>query len=210
MVQAPQEIVTVGQQIPVAIDAVHCGRPETVAFLLQGPGHFDAMRQVYHATAPGIAKVTVVSGESGQHATLRFDVIQPSVATLEVEIVPTAPRVDAAPAMHVPALTVLFDFESAAVTAAGREALQQLVPALQAAADMPIVITGHTDATGPTAFNAELAMRRAEAVARVLEAAQISVARMRLEGFGESRPVAPNTTREGRAANRRVEVRPGH
>jgi outer membrane protein OmpA-like peptidoglycan-associated protein len=69
------------------------------------------------------------------------------------------------------------------------------------------VAEGHTDAIGSDAYNQSLSERRAEAVRRYLINGGITPERIRTEGFGESRPVASNETDEGRAQNRRVELR---
>jgi len=69
-------------------------------------------------------------------------------------------------------------------------------------------IEGHTDATGPEAYNEVLGLERAQAVEQYLhETHQIPLHRMNVVSYGERKPVAPNATRDGRAHNRRVVVR---
>ncbi len=69
-------------------------------------------------------------------------------------------------------------------------------------------IEGHTDTTGSAEFNAQLALRRAEAVRRYLhEHHRLPLHKINVISYGEERPVAPNDTLEGRANNRRVVVR---
>lgn len=65
-------------------------------------------------------------------------------------------------------------------------------------------IQGHTDASGPDAYNAQLGEERAEAVRRFLNAQGVALNRMNVISYGEESPAQPNDTREGRAANRRV------
>lgn len=68
-------------------------------------------------------------------------------------------------------------------------------------------IQGHTDSTGGTRFNEALGERRAEAVRRYLNREHgLPLARMSTISYGETLPVAPNTTRDGRTQNRRVVV----
>lgn len=67
-------------------------------------------------------------------------------------------------------------------------------------------IQGHTDATGPKAYNEELGEQRAEAVRRYLSQDGIALNRMSTISYGADAPVAPNDTREGRAQNRRVAI----
>ena len=69
-------------------------------------------------------------------------------------------------------------------------------------------IEGHTDATGPVEINDKVGLERADAVKRYLyEAHQIPLHKINIISFGEKKPVAPNTTRDGRAQNRRVVIR---
>ncbi len=68
-----------------------------------------------------------------------------------------------------------------------------------------IQIEGHTDDRGPEARNQALSQRRAEAVVAFLVAEGVEPSRLTPRGFGESRPIANNRNRRGRAQNRRVE-----
>ncbi|MGI9401843.1 MAG: OmpA family protein [Rhizobiaceae bacterium] len=68
-------------------------------------------------------------------------------------------------------------------------------------------IDGHTDDTGSAQYNQALSERRAVSVARYLDGRSVDSRRLLVVGFGESRPMAPNETEQGKAANRRVEVR---
>jgi len=71
-----------------------------------------------------------------------------------------------------------------------------------------IEIEGHTDNVGDKAFNEHLGLERAEAVKRYLyEQHQIPLHKMNVISYGEDKPIAPNTNREGRAQNRRVVVK---
>ncbi len=86
-------------------------------------------------------------------------------------------------------------------------ALQQLLVALTAAPDLVVQVEGHTDADGSDAYNLALSQRRAQAVVDWLVAQGIAAERLTALGKGESEPVASNATRDGKALNRRVELR---
>lgn len=89
----------------------------------------------------------------------------------------------------------------------GAEAqLDRLVEALATTPDRNIVVEGHTDSQGSDAYNMDLSRRRAESVRNYLVHKGFPAARVRAMGFGERRPIADNTTNEGRSNNRRVEV----
>jgi OOP family OmpA-OmpF porin len=74
-------------------------------------------------------------------------------------------------------------------------------------ADDKIEIAGHTDSQGDAEYNQGLSERRAQAVADYLVAHGANGSNLAVKGYGESHPVADNGSKEGRAANRRVELR---
>ena len=67
-------------------------------------------------------------------------------------------------------------------------------------------VAGHTDSTGSPQHNQALSERRASSVAQYLEAQGVDSRRVMTVGAGETHPIAPNSTAEGRQANRRVEL----
>jgi OOP family OmpA-OmpF porin len=70
-----------------------------------------------------------------------------------------------------------------------------------------IEIGGHTDSDGSEADNQKLSEDRAMAVAGYIAKAGVDAGRLSAKGFGEAKPVAENTTPEGKAQNRRIEFR---
>jgi len=69
-----------------------------------------------------------------------------------------------------------------------------------------VSVYGHADATGPEDYNMQLSQRRAQSVSSYLAGQGVSASRLQGIGFGETRPIADNSTETGRAANRRVEI----
>jgi outer membrane protein OmpA-like peptidoglycan-associated protein len=67
-------------------------------------------------------------------------------------------------------------------------------------------IEGHTDSDGAEAANLDLSKRRAKAVLTALVARGVETGRLESDGYGETRPLAPNQTRKGKAQNRRVDL----
>ena len=103
---------------------------------------------------------------------------------------------------------VLFASGSPVLSAAGREIIDALAPIL-AGFDNQVLIEGHTDTVplnenGYTNWN--LSADRGLAVLEILEAGGINPRRLSATGYGEFRPISDNSTDEGRAANRRVEM----
>jgi OOP family OmpA-OmpF porin len=103
---------------------------------------------------------------------------------------------------------VAFAFDSADLTDAAVSELQRVAEEVQGYSSVErIEITGYTDSSGPEAYNQKLSERRAESVSEVLTQAGLPADRMSVKGMGEANPIADNGTREGRARNRRVDVR---
>lgn len=100
-----------------------------------------------------------------------------------------------------------FDFGSAVLRPESQASLPAIVEAIRSAPPGVLRLAGHTDARGDATPNQSLSLARAEAVRAALVRLDASLAeRLKAEGFGATQPVAPNTTLEGRAQNRRVEL----
>ncbi|HEY3699954.1 MAG TPA: OmpA family protein [Spongiibacteraceae bacterium] len=87
------------------------------------------------------------------------------------------------------------------------ESLNKVGASLQEYPDSTVQILGHTDSTGPAAFNQQLSVNRANAVVVYLSAQGIAQQRIQALGMGASQPIADNKTADGRAQNRRVEIK---
>jgi OmpA-OmpF porin, OOP family len=83
--------------------------------------------------------------------------------------------------------------------------LDNLVFVTQSCPAAKVEIGGHTDADGSDLSNTELSKRRAQAVVKYLTKSGVKEERLTAVGYGESRPIAPNNTKEGKAKNRRIE-----
>lgn len=102
---------------------------------------------------------------------------------------------------------VNFEFDSAKLTTDSIATLDEAVKTLKRNADDKIEIAGHTDSQGSDQYNLGLSKRRAQAVADYLIAHGANASNLTVKGYGESKPVADNGSKAGRAANRRVELR---
>ena len=101
---------------------------------------------------------------------------------------------------------ILFATNSDVIQSAGRSNLQQLAQSLQRYPGTEVLIVGHTDADGSDDYNMGLSLRRASAARNYLVSQGIPANVIRVEGRGESEPIADNTTASGKQQNRRVEV----
>jgi len=91
--------------------------------------------------------------------------------------------------------------------------LDEAAQILKDSPEISVVIEGHTDSIGSETYNQRLSERRAEAVRQYLVERGVAASRLETRGYGESQPIAPNTTPEGkdnpegRALNRRAELK---
>jgi OOP family OmpA-OmpF porin len=107
---------------------------------------------------------------------------------------------------HVEVPGIYFDFNKADLKPESKPALGELTKLLKANPSLRVWVVGHTDNVGSVEFNLTLSKARAAAVVTALSAAGIAPARLAPFGNGPYAPVATNTTDDGRAKNRRVEL----
>lgn len=102
---------------------------------------------------------------------------------------------------------VNFELNSDELTAASKGILNPIAKAHSMYhANVELVVSGHTDSAGSSAYNNDLSLRRAESVRAYLVSQGSPADKLTAQGYGESTPVADNATAEGRAQNRRVEL----
>jgi outer membrane protein OmpA-like peptidoglycan-associated protein len=167
---------------------------------------------------PGAPAIAVGQWEEASGETLIY------VDSVSIETVVDVAAAPAAPIEHV-AVTetetqvmievsgdVLFDFDSADIRAEAVPALASVAEVINRFPETGVLIGGHTDSIGADSYNLRLSEQRAESVKAWLAAHGVDGARLRTQGFGMARPVAPNThadgsdNPEGRQKNRRVEI----
>lgn len=102
---------------------------------------------------------------------------------------------------------VHFETNSANLTQESYEILDGVAAKLRDNPKVKVEIQGHTDEVGTPEYNQDLSQRRAETVRDYLVSKGVKEDRLVAKGYGATRPVAPNTTDEGRAKNRRVELK---
>ena len=135
--------------------------------------------------------------------------LKDQIAAQEVEVVEEADKLKV-----IFVDKILFDSGSVEINARGKESLLAMADALKNSQDQEILVEGHTDNVPLSAAlkkrfpsNWELSTARAAAVVRFFQAdAGIKPERLSARGYSFYRPVAPNTTEEGRRQNRRIEI----
>ncbi|MBI9109654.1 OmpA family protein [Maridesulfovibrio ferrireducens] len=99
-----------------------------------------------------------------------------------------------------------FGFDKFQITEEMEPSLVEAAAMLEAYPNLKVMVGGHTDSTGPEAYNQGLSERRAKSVADWMAANGIASDRIVATGYGEMNPKYENTTKEGRKLNRRVEI----
>lgn len=166
------------------------------------------------ASVDGMYNIDADEGEwmAGVGVGLNFGGGARQVAAVEPTPEPApAPIVDnepeQAPEVVRVELDVKFDFDKSRVREESYSDIKNLADFMQQYPQTTTVVEGHTDSVGTDQYNQRLSERRAEAVRNVLvNEYGVQGNRVNSVGYGESRPVADNSTEEGRQINRRVEA----
>lgn len=108
--------------------------------------------------------------------------------------------------VYVLTADVMFAYNKATLTAKAKSTLTEIATKIAAANSTQLTVVGHTDSDGADAHNLKLSKRRATTVASFLAAHLPATTTIKAVGKGETQPRATNTTKSGRALNRRVEI----
>ncbi len=100
--------------------------------------------------------------------------------------------------------TIEFEIGSATLAPRGMKVLDELIPIIQGDKDVRLEIGGHTDNYGDPKFNQLVSQARAVSVAQYLMSKGVDGRRLASKGYGDTKPIANNKTRDGRQQNRRV------
>lgn len=100
-----------------------------------------------------------------------------------------------------------FAFGSSDLTKTGKETIKEYSNELNRIGYEQIMVEGHTDSIGKDDYNQKLSEARAETVKKELEKNGIDGTKIKFVGYGKTRPIADNKTKEGRSQNRRVEIK---
>ena len=99
-----------------------------------------------------------------------------------------------------------FNVNKSTLTTKGQDTVNKLASILKEYSSVNIEIAGHTDSDGSEKYNQKLSQSRVDMVKTKLIAQQIDASRLTAKGYGETKPLVPNTTRANKAKNRRVEI----
>ena len=187
------------EQANLAIDEVERSRTEAEAAVLAAQGELTRIE------AERIALAASVSALEAQSAELEREKADLS-ARLQGALSQVADTQKSARGMIVSLPDILFDTNEATLKNEARVVIAKLAGILLILPELNLRVEGHTDSTGSADYNQGLSERRAVSVRDFLAQQGIDGQRMVAVGYGLTRPVADNQTREGRAKNRRVEI----
>lgn len=180
-----EEFLTIGN----FNDAAHSGIAE-----------YDWLTQILTGSYYYIDDVSVLlisSPEKNQNSAVQAS---PSLSTNQAT---TTLSVGATVVLH----DIYFQFDRSTILQQSYKELTYILSLLRDNPRMRIEIGGHTDNQGNASYNMKLSESRAKAVAEYLTAKGIDPKRLQYRGYGKTRPIADNTTEEGQAKNRRVEIK---
>ncbi len=104
-------------------------------------------------------------------------------------------------------LRILFDVDKSVIKPSEAMKLDQLASVFMGYPENIVLLEGHTDSDGSDAYNQQLSERRAASIENYLRAKNLNIASLSSLGYGEARPVSSNATPDGKAQNRRVEIK---
>jgi len=169
------------------------------------------LRDVDTRAQQGIQGVNQKASEADQKATdarTRADQAQTLATSATSRIDALSTQVANLDSYHsVVETSVHFAFNKANLTTKAKEALDQLLAEVPNTKGYLLVVEGDTDSVGSAGYNYKLSERRAESVVQYLSEKNIPAHKIYVIGLGKDKTAAPNKTAEGRAQNRRVEVR---
>ena len=131
-------------------------------------------------------------------------VVAKPVAAPAKEVAPVAA---AAPVLFSIGSGASFETGGSTLSAEGKAEIAAMVAEFEGKTVDSVVIAGYTDDSGDASFNQDLSEKRAQAVKAELVANGANPDKITTVGYGEENPIADNSTREGRAKNRRVEIK---
>ncbi|GGD18687.1 cell envelope biogenesis protein OmpA [Aquisalinus flavus] len=159
-------------------------------------------KQTTRNAALGAAAGAAIGGGVGNYMDRQEAELRADLETSGVRVVRNGNNID----LIMPG-SITFGVDQADIRPAFYDTLNDISTVLQKYNQTTILVEGHTDSTGADQYNLDLSIRRAESVGNYLAAQGVDVPRIRALGYGETRPVADNSTEAGRQQNRRVEVR---
>ena len=143
-----------------------------------------------------------VGGGVGYYLDVQAAELRQELVSTGVQVVETADSIR----LIMPG-NITFKTDSSDINSSFYPVLNSVAKVLNKYSNSTILVSGHTDSTGNSDYNLNLSRERAQSVASYLQGQGIKSTRFEVLGMGSSNPIASNSTAEGRAQNRRVELK---
>lgn len=143
-----------------------------------------------------------VGGGVGYYLDVQAAELRQELMSTGVQVVETADSIR----LIMPG-NITFKTDSADINSSFYPVLNSVAKVLNKYSNSTILVSGHTDSTGNAEYNLNLSRERAQSVASYLQGQGIKSTRFEVLGMGSSNPIASNSTADGRAQNRRVELK---
>ena len=142
----------------------------------------------------------------GREGTYFLTVVEKKALEVKASLLPAEEMKKELDAKGHVALYINFDFDKADIKPDSKPIIDQIVKLLKNNPSLNITVEGHTDNVGTPAYNTRLSDARARSVVSALTAEGIEARRLKAMGYGQDKPIADNSTDDGKARNRRVEL----
>jgi len=177
--------------------ATDCGSSVTASEIASAPAMSDYVRRILLTAAPAAPTAPTVADADGDGVMDDKD---------RCPDTPAGANVNRVGCWWVGADDLLFDFDKAEIKSTFM--LDAAIDVLEQNPDVKVEVQGHTDSVGDPDYNMGLSERRAKAVYDYMLAKGMPASRMRVKGYGATKPHFSNDSEQGRALNRRVELQP--
>lgn len=150
----------------------------------------------------GAAAGAAVGGGVGYYLDVQAAELRAELASTGVQVIETQDSIR----LVMPG-NITFKTDSADINSSFYPVLNSVVKVLNKYSNSTVMVSGHTDSTGSADYNLNLSKNRAQSVASYLQGQGVKASRFEVLGMGSSNPIASNSTADGRAQNRRTEIK---
>ena len=150
----------------------------------------------------GAAAGAAVGGGVGYYLDVQAAELRAELASTGVQVIETQDSIR----LVMPG-NITFKTDSADINSSFYPVLNSVAKVLNKYTNSTVMVSGHTDSTGSADYNLNLSKNRAQSVASYLQGQGVKASRFEVLGMGSSNPIASNSTADGRAQNRRTEIK---
>ena len=150
----------------------------------------------------GAAAGAAVGGGVGYYLDVQAAELRAELASTGVQVIETQDSI-----RLVMPVNITFKTDSADINSSFYPVLNSVAKVLNKYSNSTVMVSGHTDSTGSADYNLNLSKNRAQSVASYLQGQGVKASRFEVLGMGSSNPIASNSTADGRAQNRRTEIK---